>query len=109
MLVLSRQVGTSVMIGINCEIEVLVAGIVNNRVELSASWKTGGRISGEVLSGTFARDESLDLGGGAACTVLGIRDEKVRLGFIAPAEYQIHRRETWDALRRHNDDKTSDD
>jgi len=99
MLVLRREIGASVLIGPECEIELLVSGIRLEQAELCARYRnTEGRISGELASGKYSRDELLQLGHDISCTVLAIKDQKVTLGFRARAGYQIHRREIWERI-----------
>lgn len=45
------------------------------------------------------RDESIMLGDDIAITVVEIRGDKVRLGFDAPMELPIHRKEVYDAIK----------
>lgn len=41
------------------------------------------------------KNESIVIGDGITVTVVEIRGDKVRLGFEAPEEIPIHRREVW--------------
>jgi len=44
------------------------------------------------------RGEELVIGNGISITVLEMRGERVKLGFVAPAEVPIHRKETQRAV-----------
>lgn len=46
------------------------------------------------------RGECVDIGGGIVVEVVEIRGDKVRLGFTAPTETPIHRREVSNAIAR---------
>lgn len=48
------------------------------------------------------RDEVVMVGDDVEVTVVDIRGDKVRLGFSAPKDVSIHRREVWMAIRREN-------
>ena len=48
------------------------------------------------------RDESVFIGGNIKVTVVDIRGDKVRLGFEAPEEIPVHRKEVFDAIQRDN-------
>lgn len=46
------------------------------------------------------RGEQVDIGGGIVVTVVEIRGDKVRLGFDAPKDVSVHRREVSEAIER---------
>ena len=46
------------------------------------------------------KDESIVINDNIVVTVIDIRGDKVRLGFDAPREIPIHRREVYDAIKR---------
>ena len=46
------------------------------------------------------KDESIIINDNIVVTVVEIRGDKVRLGFDAPKEVPIHRREVYDAIKR---------
>jgi carbon storage regulator len=46
------------------------------------------------------RDESVMIGDDIIVTVTEIRGDKVRLGFAAPKEIPVHRKEVYDTLQR---------
>ncbi len=46
------------------------------------------------------KDESIIINDNIIVTVVGIWGDKVRLGFDAPKEVPIHRREVYEAIRR---------
>jgi len=46
------------------------------------------------------RDESVMIGDDIQVTVVDIDGDKVRLGFDAPKELSVHRKEAYDAIRR---------
>jgi carbon storage regulator len=45
------------------------------------------------------KNESVVINNDITVTVVEIRDDNVRLGFVAPKEVPIHRQETWDAIQ----------
>lgn len=48
------------------------------------------------------RDQTVMIGDEIEVTVVDIRGDRVRLGFNAPAEVPVHRKEVYDAIRREN-------
>lgn len=48
------------------------------------------------------RDESVIIGDAIEVRVVDVRGEKVRLGFIAPRDVSVHRKEVYDEIRREN-------
>ncbi len=46
------------------------------------------------------KNESIVINDNIVVTVVDIRGDKVRLGFDAPKEIPIHRREVYDAIKR---------
>ncbi len=46
------------------------------------------------------KDESIVINDNIVITVVDIRGDKVRLGFDAPKDVPIHRREVYDAIKR---------
>ena len=46
------------------------------------------------------KDESIIINDNIVVTVVDIRGDKVRLGFDAPKEVPIHRREVYEAIKR---------
>jgi len=51
------------------------------------------------------RDERVVINGNIEVTVVEIRGDRVRLGFDAPKEIEIHRREVQDAIYREEDER----
>jgi sRNA-binding carbon storage regulator CsrA len=104
MLVLSREVGTAVLFGVDCEMELVVTAIRSDQAELRVGPRsTSGRTIFDIAGEKFSRGDVLQLENGVSCTVVDVRNQKAYLGFDAPRHIQIHRRETWDAVRRLND------
>lgn len=52
------------------------------------------------------RDETIVIGDLVEVTVIDIRGDKVRLGFNAPREVTIHRKEVWAAIQREEEAAT---
>lgn len=50
------------------------------------------------------RDEQVMIGDDVVVTVVDIRGDKVRLGFEAPRDVSIHRREVWLRIRQEKQD-----
>lgn len=46
------------------------------------------------------KNESIMIGDDVEITIVGIRENRVRLGFTAPKKIPIHRREIYDAIQR---------
>lgn len=46
------------------------------------------------------KEETIMIGDDVVVTVVDIRGDKVRLGFEAPKDVTIHRREVYDAIQR---------
>ncbi len=46
------------------------------------------------------KNESIVINGNIVVTVIDIRGDKVRLGFDAPKDVPIHRREVYEAIKR---------
>jgi carbon storage regulator len=47
------------------------------------------------------KNESIVINGNITVTVVDIRDDKVRLGIVAPKETSFHRREVYEAIHGH--------
>ena len=98
MVVLSRTVGTVVMIGDNVEIEVI--SINPDVMELQVTRRElRGRLTTQAIY-PLRVNEQVDLGDGCACAVADIKGDKARLGLTAPKSVSIHRKEVYDAIRR---------
>ena len=54
------------------------------------------------------KNESIVINDDITIVVVEIRGDKVRLGVEAPKEVPVHRREVYDAIKRHSDDEISD-
>ena len=52
------------------------------------------------------RNESIVINNDITIVVVEIRGDKVRLGVEAPKEVPVHRREVYDAIKRHQADET---
>ena len=48
------------------------------------------------------RDQTVMIGDAIEITVVDIRGDRVRLGFKAPAEVPVHRKEVYESIRREN-------
>jgi cytosine deaminase len=49
------------------------------------------------------RDQSVMIGDDTEVRVIDVRGDKVRLGFVAPREVSVHRKEVYDAIREANE------
>ena len=49
------------------------------------------------------KNERVMLGHNIALTVIEIRGDKVRLGFEAPEDIEVHRQEVYDAIKRRSE------
>lgn len=55
------------------------------------------------------KDEVVEIDGGKIkVTVVDVRGDKVRLGFDAPVDISVHRKEVGDAIRREQQERGSD-
>lgn len=52
------------------------------------------------------RDEQIMIGDDIVLTIVDIRGDKVRLGVDAPSDIPVHRREVYDAIKRHMPEQT---
>lgn len=50
------------------------------------------------------RNDAIMIGDDIQIYVVEIRGDKVRLGIECPVDLPVHRREVYDAIRRHSDD-----
>lgn len=48
------------------------------------------------------KNEQVIIGNDIVVTVVDIRGDKVRLGFDAPKEITVHRKEVYDAIKKEN-------
>lgn len=55
------------------------------------------------------RDESIYIAADVIVTIVDIRGDKVRLGIEAPAEFPVHRKEVWAAIRREIEESAKQD
>jgi carbon storage regulator len=51
------------------------------------------------------KNESIIINNDITIVVVEIRGDKVRLGVEAPKEVPVHRREVYEAIKRHEDDQ----
>jgi carbon storage regulator len=101
MLVLSREINQSLMIGDDMQLEVLK--IRGTRANLRITRRLiGGRLTQEVFADWLEKDRSIELGNQISCAVVDIggNPTKVRLGIQAPKDISVHRKEVYDAIRR---------
>ena len=101
MLVISREIHQSLMIGDDLQLQVMKIRGTSANLRITRSL-IGGRMTEDLFSGWLEKDKPLDLGNEIICAVLDVRDNptKVRLGIQAPKEISIHRKEVYDAIRR---------
>jgi len=112
MLVLSRKVGE--VVRIRDDIKVSVLEIRNNSVSLGieapnieitrpdSKKKEGPPLTGQEGMLVLSRkvNQTIQIGRNITVMVVDIQNEKVRLGFTAPADIPIHRSEVYDAIQR---------
>jgi carbon storage regulator len=60
-----------------------------------------------VLALTRKKGESIIVGNNVEIVVLGIQGEQVRLGFIAPKDITIHRKEIYEQIMQENKEASS--
>jgi carbon storage regulator len=101
MLVISREINQSLMIGDDLQLQVLKIRASSAHLRVTRTL-IGRRMTEELFSGWLEKDRPLDLGDKIACAVVEIQvnPAKIRLGIDAPREVSIHRKEVYDAIRR---------
>jgi carbon storage regulator len=103
MLVLSRQVNESIILGE--DILVTVVQLRGDRVvlQIKDSTKPERISSDEVQTISMERDDEYTVCDDVKISVVDIRAEKARIGVHGPKEMTVHRKEVYDAVRREND------
>src|SRR4026208_1353943 len=96
MLIVSRAVNEVMLLGEHLEVQV--TRLTRHTVKLRAIHReVGGRDTREIFSGQLSQGDRVDLGDKIAVQVMEIRpDAKVRLGFDAPKNVSVHRKEVFD-------------
>ena len=103
MLIMARSQGQTTMLG--DDVEVTVAEILRDRVRLQVNYVEPVRRA--PLDGSFVaeprRGERVHIDRGVSCQLVDIRPDCAvcRIGFVAPREMAVHRREVYDALKAH--------
>ena len=93
MIVLSRQVGDSIVIDQPPERwTVTVCAISGDKVRLGVRSPDG--------SSSVTRLGGMQLSPDIVVSVVDIRGDKVRIGVMAPRTSSVHRLEIWEAIRR---------
>lgn len=110
MLVVSRQVGQTMMIGDDLYVTVdeirpdaavlIVCGPAATLVGVDQEVT---RRSSNSLSVALRREQSLRLAPSITIGVVDLRGDKVRISIEAPIEFPVHRKEVYEALKREND------
>src|SRR5947207_15919785 len=101
MLIISREVNQSIIIGDDLELKITkLRGTSANL--LVTRYLIGRRMSEQVFSGWVERDHSIDLGNEITCALVDVRGNPstARLGIQAPKEISVHRKEVYEAIRR---------
>ena len=94
MLVLSRSVRECVVINDNIFVEV--TDLDDDKVYVTFYGATAG-------NAVLAVGESVQIQDAIEVKLISLRpSNKARIGFEAPTEMPIHRKETWDAIRQEN-------
>ena len=103
MLIMARSPGQTTMLG--DDVEVTVAAIFRDRVRLEVNYVDP--IRRVPQDGSFVaeprRGERVHIDRGVSCQLVDVRPDCAvcRLGFVAPRETAVHRREVYDALKAH--------
>ena len=105
MLIISRQVGESIVIGQpHDQWTVTVAQLSGDKVRLGITSPHGAasphRASAEGLLDVIQLSEDIVI------TIVDIRGDKVRIGVKVPATITVHRLEIYEAIRRERGDDT---
>jgi carbon storage regulator CsrA len=98
MLVLSRQVDETVMIGDS--ISVTVVSIGSEIATLFVRYRDETQRVEQKLA--LEVDDRLEITNDIHVYVVEIRQDKVRLGIVAPAVFAVHRREVYEAIKNTN-------
>ena len=104
MLILSRQVNESIMIG-EKDVELTIRSIRAKRVGLTVRlFALGGRVTFEDEFDIELNegDQPIRLPGDVTCGIVHVGGDKARIGICAPKTTSVHRREVYDAIRRAN-------
>jgi len=104
MLVLSRERSDSIVVqGPGGGFVVTVLGVVEGEVSVLISCSAEDR-PGVLDSWTakLVRDSAVTVRGMAEVVLVDVREEKARIGIMAPAGIVVHRLEVYEAIRREN-------
>lgn len=99
MLVLSRCVGESVIIGDELVIEVIAVTPMNATLRASRRIFSD-RITKEIEIKTLRPGEQTSLDIDTAVVLIDLKEDKARLGISAPRSASVHRLEVWEAIQR---------
>jgi len=99
MLVLSRRINEAIVVG--DDVLLSVADIRGDRARLVVSSRSGDRVADP--ADRWARsDQTFEVSADASYCVIEVLPDKVRLGIIAPVHVPVHRKEVYEAIRRHS-------
>ena len=97
MLVISREINQSVMVG--DDLRITLNRVRGDRVSLRLDERVADATPGTAESVVTLRlDEAHRCGTDVTVTIVHVRGDRVRLGFTAPASVAVHRQEVYDAV-----------
>lgn len=98
MLVLSRQVDETVMIGDT--ITVTVVSIESEMATLFVRYRDANQRVEQKLA--LEIDDRLEITEEIYVSVVEIREDKIRIAIVAPKSFAVHRKEVYEAIKREN-------
>lgn len=104
MLVLSREIGTSIFVdsaGVTSVVTLLKLHADRHVVSLSVDRLTSDPSSHPATS-EVSRDTPFDLGNGVTLSLIDLHASKARIGITAPRAARIHRLEVYEAIDQEN-------
>jgi carbon storage regulator len=98
MLILTRRIGETIIIGDN--IEVTISGIKGNLIRIRTA-------TPELLVVTRKVGEPINIGKDISVTPLSVKGMQVRLGIEAPKDISVHREEIYLRIQAENNNTAS--
>ncbi len=107
MLMLSRHVGESVLIGHELVVTISAMDAAQVRFDVVGR-RLGGPLDGEPFTQSITlpnkAGELLELGESVRLEILNHTGEKLRVGVYHPRSLSVHRKEVWDAMEKSKKD-----
>lgn len=111
MLVLSRAIGEAVIVG-NLQFAqamyVFMVTNISSETDSAAVFVVSAGESLKPRTVKLACDENFKIGETIEVTLVGIKDDRARIGITSPRAMAVHRLEVWEAICRENRDRGDD-